>query len=266
MKPLRPEDFQIVPFEDASPLLADHAALRRRADELGYLYLKQLLPESLVEPVRRFVRQYCLGHGWVQPAEGNPTTLQATPGARLDGRGWDDARFVELQLQLAAHQGFQALGQYPAILQILEAICGQPMWMATTNYCWVKFPGSPEHTTRPHQDSFYLPGCPSLWTGWVPLVDTPLDVGPLGVVPGSSHRGDWPHIDALTGIDAPRETTWATGEVKAGDLVLFATRTVHCAWSNVSPTQVRLSLDVRYEARPVEGGTGLRPLPDGLAS
>ena len=48
--------------------------------------------------------------------------------------------------------------------------------------------------------------------------------------------------------------------VRSGDLVAFGARTVHCAWSNVSPSLVRLSLDLRYEARPARGRTQLRPL------
>ncbi len=259
--PLRPEGFRLVAYEDATPLLADVAALRRKADELGYLYFRKRVPAALIDPVRAFVRDYCLGHGWVEPAEGNPPRLLATRDARLEGRGWDDARFVELQRQLRLLAPFQALGHSEAVQRTLELLCGHRVWMATANYCWIKFPGSPAQTTRPHQDRFYLPDCPTLWTAWVPLVDTPLELGPLGVVPGSHRLGRWPHLDALTGIDVAADVCWATGAVEAGDLVLFGTDTVHCAWSNVSPQLVRLALDIRYEERPAAGGTTiLRPL------
>ena len=259
-EPLRPADFPTVPYEDATPLLADLAALRRHAGETGYLFLPGLLPDEVVGPVRAFVRDYCLRQGWLLPDEGNPPQVRVRAGARLTGRGWDDARFVELQRELRLCAPFQALGQCRAVLDILSALAGQEVWMATANYCWVKLPGSPAQTTRPHQDRFYLPACPSLWTGWVPLADIPLEVGPLGVVPRSHHR-DWPHIDAQTGIDVPADTTWATGPVRAGDVLLFDTGTVHCGWSNMSETLVRLCLDIRYEARPGAGEvTPLRPL------
>ena len=85
-----------------------------------------------------------------------------------------------------------------------------------------------------------------MWSVWYPLVDTPLEVGPLAVVPGS-HKKKWPHVDRWTGINVPRNVTWATRDVRPGDMVAYDASTVHCAWSNVSPNSVRLALDVRYE-------------------
>ena len=51
----------------------------------------------------------------------------------------------------------------------------------------------------------------------------------------------------MTGIKVPKDVTFATGDVLPGDLVAFDAGTIHCAWSNVSPKYVRLSLDCRYE-------------------
>jgi ectoine hydroxylase-related dioxygenase (phytanoyl-CoA dioxygenase family) len=85
-----------------------------------------------------------------------------------------------------------------------------------------------------------------MWSVWIPLVDTPLEVGPLAVVPGS-HNKVWRHRDHLHGIDVPRDVVWATGPVHPGDIVVYGAATVHCAWSNVSKSNVRVALDVRYE-------------------
>jgi ectoine hydroxylase-related dioxygenase (phytanoyl-CoA dioxygenase family) len=87
-----------------------------------------------------------------------------------------------------------------------------------------------------------------MWTVWFPLVDTPLELGPLGIVPGS-HKKAWWHVDPLWGIDVPRDVAWATGPVRPGDIVAYGAATVHCAWSNVSEKNVRVALDVRYEPK-----------------
>ena len=244
---LLPDHYPTRPFVDATPRRDDPAALRALATDLGYLFFERLVPEALVALVRAFVREVAVGHGWVQPDPENADVCVAVPGARLTGRGFDDPRFVELQRQVMANPDFQALVTDPRVMAALDAAAGEPMALATTNHTWLKLPGSPEHTTLPHQDVYYLPTCPKMWTMWVPLVDTPLDVGPLGVVP-HSHDGEmWPHIDAWTGIDVPRDVAWATQAVRPGAVVIFDASTVHCAWSNVSPTLTRLSLDVRYE-------------------
>ncbi|MBM4320479.1 MAG: hypothetical protein FJ125_11090, partial [Deltaproteobacteria bacterium] len=94
---LRPEDLPRVPLLDATPYLEDQTALVRVAGELGYLYLPGLLSGTLVDAVRAFVRGYAEAAGWVAPAPGNPPVFQAISGAGLDGRGWDDPCWVELQ-------------------------------------------------------------------------------------------------------------------------------------------------------------------------
>ena len=244
---LLPHDYPLAPFTDATALLPDPAALHALAARDGYLYFPALFPDALVAPVRALVRDFAAAHGWVHPDPANPAHCLAVPGARLSGRGFDDPRFVALQLAVMADPDFQRLLTDPRALAALAAAAGEPLAPATTNHTWLKLPGSPEHTTLPHQDLYYLPNCPKMWTLWIPLVDTPLDVGPLGVVPASHRDPLWPHIDPWTGIKVAHDVRWATEAVPAGAAVLFAAGTVHCAWSNVSPTLTRLSLDLRYE-------------------
>lgn len=242
------EYFPTVPFEDATPLLDDPRGLNEMAMEQGYLFFRGLMPLELVDPVRAFACELAAGYGWVDLDPDNPPFVYAKSDAQFYGHGWDDPRFTALQLKVTQNREFRRLVTDTRIMDVLGAVYGEPAELAIANHCWLKLPGDPERTTLPHQDSYFLPDSPRLWTVWYPLVDTPLEVGPLGVVPGS-HKEVWPHIDRMTGIDVPRDVTWATGDVFPGDLVAFHASTIHCAWSNVSPTYVRLSLDVRYEPR-----------------
>jgi hypothetical protein len=243
---LLPEHYPVAPLEDATALLADPSKLAERAADLGYLYFKGLMPESLVAPVRALVSGVSAGFGWSEPNPDNLPQLQVKPGAYFAEHGWDDSRFVEMQRIICGHRHFQALVQDERVTRMIEIVLGETAAIATANQCWIKLPGSPEHTTLPHQDTYYLPGCPRMWSVWYPLVDTPLEVGPLAVVPGS-HRQEWTHVDSLTGISVPRDVTWASSDVRPGDIVAYGAATVHCAWSNVSVNHVRVALDVRYE-------------------
>jgi len=251
-------DYRTTPLRDATPALADPAQLRSMAEEDGYLYLPALLPATAIAAVRAVVRAHAEALGWLEPAPDNPETWQAIPGARLKGRGWDDPDWIDLQREVSAHSDFLALVQSSELMAVLATLYGEPAGVAVANHCWIKLPGSPEHTTRPHRDAFYLPDCPRMWTAWLPLTHTPAEVGPLGVIAGSHTSGLWPQRDAMAGIDVPHEATWATGPVSPGDVVLFGAETIHCAWANTSATAVRVSLDVRFEPRSTVGSI-LRP-------
>jgi hypothetical protein len=243
---LLPEYYPLMPFEDSTILLNSPELLRERAEESGYLYFPGLISAMPIDLLRAFESELSAGYGWTEPNPENHPFQQVKPGAAFEGHGWDDPRFIRLQNQVCTHPIFRSLVLDQRILRILETVYGEPAAVAEMNQCWVKLPGDPERTTLPHQDTFYLPTCPRMWSVWVALVDTPLDLGPLAVVPGS-HRKPWPHMDALRGIDVPRDVAWATGPVHPGDIVAYGAATVHCAWSNVSRDMVRVALDVRYE-------------------
>jgi len=256
---LLPEDYTIQPFEDSSGLLESPAELRERAADRGFLFFKGLLPDSLVDPVRLLAREAFESQGWIRPTAGNPPLMEAVPGARLEGRGWDDPRWLDFQYRMSAHPDFLAFAEDRRIMGVLEVLLGEPAWLAAVNFCWLKLPGSPEQTTLPHQDQWYLPDCPRMWTVWVPLVDTSFEVGPLGCVPGSHQRGLWDHVGRFSGIGVSSDVRWASNEVRAGDAVFFNALTVHCAWSNVSASQARVSVDIRYEPRSIGAASILRP-------
>ncbi len=191
------ENHDVEPFKEASVILDDQAAALAVAEERGYVFLKGLLSDEDIAPLRAVVRDFAAERGWVEPDADNPSTVRAIPGAKLTGRGWDDPGWLELQTAVLAHPSFMAIARHPRMIHAVEMLLGEPAQLAFANHCWLKLPGSPEHTTRPHQDISYLPNCPRMWTVWVPLVDTPFEVGPLGVVSGSRHRIDWHHVDKI---------------------------------------------------------------------
>lgn len=258
---LLPTDRDVGPFEESSHLIGDRSALHETAAEQGYLYLQSFVPDSLLLPVRSFTREAFAQYGWVRPDEENPPTMQAVPDAKLSGRGWDDRDWVQFQLTFSKHPDFLALAEAPYIMEVLEAIMGEAPWLASMNFCHIKLPGNPEQTTLPHQDAWYLPQCKRMWTMWVPLVDTPFEVGPLGVVAGSQKRDVEDHFTAFSGLQVEPKVEFASSEVKAGDVVFYAARTIHCQWSNVSTTFAQVSADVRYEPKSVGKDSKLRRKP-----
>ncbi len=235
--PLLPQDRRIVPFDgEADPSGA------------GYVYLPGLLPPAALDPVRAAVRRYAETAGWVIPEPGNPPRFRAAPGARI-GCAWTDPLWIGLQRAVFDSPEFAALAAAPPLMEALRRILGEPAIPALANFCWLRLPGEPAQTTAPHQDSFYLPHSPGLWTAWIPVVEIPMDLGPLALVPGSHRQGRRPHRHAFSGVEVGDEEAWATGAFAPGDVVLFGAHTIHCAWSNMTPDLVRAAFDIRYEPR-----------------
>ncbi len=235
--PLLPDGRNVVPFG-----LAAHAC------EAGYVYLPGLLRPAAIEPVRAAVRRYAEAAGWVIPEPGNPPWFRAVPGARI-GSAWTDPLWIGLQRAVLDSPEFAALAAAPPLMEALHGIFGEPPVPALANFCWLRLPGEPAQTTGPHQDGFYLPHSPRLWTAWIPVVDIPMDLGPIALVPGSHSNGRRPHRSAFSGVEVGDEEAWATGPCASGDAVLFGAGAIHCAWSNVTPDLVRAAFDIRYEPR-----------------
>lgn len=113
-------------------------------------------------------------------------------------------------------------------------------------------PHSTRHLAVWHQDHAYVGGSTDTVTAWVPLQDTPWEMGPLLIVPGS-------HYLAIKHIDGPmgRKVAWPLGgantreqiigmPMRRGDALLFHSLLLHSGQVNLSD-RVRFSVQVRYE-------------------
>lgn len=94
-------------------------------------------------------------------------------------------------------------------------------------------------------------GDPECFTAWIPLHDCPIDVGPLQIMQSSHHFGFQNHEDENRHVpEIPTGSAiggdWVGGQVKAGDVLLFHSLTVHAAAPNHSQ-QLRISLDCRFQ-------------------
>ena len=112
------------------------------------------------------------------------------------------------------------------------------------------FPAREEFTTKAHQDFPNVQGTTEVYTAWMPLIDCPMDVGPLQVAVGSHTNGvyDFGIAGGAGGIEIkdPLEGTWASSAFAVGDVLLFHSMAVHKGVPNHS-NKLRMSMDVRYQ-------------------
>lgn len=112
-----------------------------------------------------------------------------------------------------------------------------------------------------HQDFFYVKGNTETVTAWIPLQDTPYELGCLMVMPGSDKLGLVEHDykalgkrDFASGIFG-REVRYV--EMKRGDILLFNALLFHSSGVNIS-NQTRFSVQARFSpiTLPTDAGMG----------
>jgi ectoine hydroxylase-related dioxygenase (phytanoyl-CoA dioxygenase family) len=222
----------------AAPTRPD--ALRRRAREDGFVYLPRLLPEDRLSPLRTVVDAALGARGWV-------VNGRTDPSLRLGG--WDDARWVTFLAEVAATEAYRTLAAAPEILDVVRQILEAEPRFYVGHVCRLVSPGAVDLTTPPHQDVAYVTDASEVWTAWFPLGPCPLALGPLALLAGSHTGGMRPHAmlrHGGGGIDVSDDAPWCSGDLEAGDVIVFSALTVHRALPNVTTDQLRVSVDYRY--------------------
>ena len=238
---------------DATAAAGDPVRLRALLDEQGYLLLRGALDRDLVRCVRDDLIAILHDCHILESPEAPPTWSGGPPPTEEEYMVYYE-RAVRLD-------SFNRLAESPEVRAVLEAIYGGPVQVWTQRLLRI-IPPDPEGAAPlgvgAHQD-----GSPQLGyltqdfcTAWIPLTDIDERLGGLAVVPGS-HRGG---VRAQTGAASSSLKTakdqvfelpsadeeWVTTTYSPGDLVMFASMTLHKGMPNVSD-RLRLSCDFRYQ-------------------
>lgn len=235
------------PLRDSMSRLADPRALRREAENHGYLYFRRLIDPEDILALRTLVLESCRDFGAL--ADGSELMdAVARPETRFGD--YDDPRWVELQCRVMPSPEFRRLGKNAAVRGVLEALFEGPVLGERGDTCRIFSPRTPDLTTRPHQDRFYVRGIPPLWTVWMPLGDCPIELGGLAVAPGSHREGLMRHAgegSGKQGVEVPPGLAWHSADYRCGDVVMFSGFTLHRALENLTADRLRVSADYRYE-------------------
>jgi hypothetical protein len=243
-------------FDDSTPLLTDSGALRERVEADGFLFFRGLLPRDGVMEVRRQLLAVMKRFGWLvagQDDDGGEVDLDAINSVpeeemRLD-IGVSEAAYKEAQKIEMVHR----FPHHPNLLALYRRLFEGEVLVHPRHIIRMVTGHRAMVPTPPHQDFPLIQGTPRTWTCWIPLGDCPAELGGLAILRGSHRNGCLPiqFSKGAGGIATrlcPSETDWVRGDYSAGDVITFPSYTVHkalpCKWKS----QVRLSLDVRYQA------------------
>ena len=247
--------------------VVDMPLLRGRMNEDGYLFFRGYFDVDKVLAARREVCERLAKMGMLD--ESHPL---------IDAISRPDTPdFYSPDELVEANQPLLELLYDGPMITFYERFLGRPV--RHFDYTWFRthIPGG--KSTLPHCDRVYMGrGTADLYTSWTPIGDAPLSDGPLAVIP-RSHRIEKLQpkyfeldVDAVCtnrrGADGrPRRQSpsfgylsknpvrlranlglpFLTTDFRAGDLLVFTTRTLHCSFDNHG-RRIRLSTDTRYQA------------------
>ena len=238
---------------DATVAAGDPTRLKALLAEHGYLLLRGALNRDLVQRVRDdliAVLHDC-----------NILESPAAPPIWSGGPAPTEEEYMAYYERAVQLDSFNRLAESAEVRAVMEAIYDGPVQVWEQRLLRIIPPdpdGAAPLGVGAHQD-----GSPQLGyltqdfcTAWVPLTDIDERLGGLAVVPGS-HRGG---VRAQTGsassslrtaktqtFEAPSEgEQWVTSTYRPGDLVVFASMTLHKGQPNTSD-RLRLSCDFRYQ-------------------
>ncbi|MBM3535767.1 MAG: phytanoyl-CoA dioxygenase family protein [Alphaproteobacteria bacterium] len=233
-------------FVDSTELMADSAALAERMRRDGYLFLRGILPRSDVAEVQREVGEVARADGWLK--SDRPV---AEAAADLSGFCVDpDPSYLTTLRRINRLEGYHALKHHPRLIGLFERMLGGAILPHPRVLMRNIFPAREEYTTKAHQDFPNVQGSTEVFTAWIPLIDCPIETGPLQVAAGSHTEGVFDfHIGAGAGgieIKDPLEGRWVSGPFSVGDVLIFHSMTVHKGVPNRSD-RLRMSMDVRFQ-------------------
>ena len=238
---------------DATAAAGDPTRLKALLAEHGYLLLRGALNRDLVQRVRDdliAVLHDC-----------NILESPAAPPIWSGGPAPTEEEYMAYYERAVQLDSFNRLAESAEVRAVMEAIYDGPVQVWEQRLLRIIPPdpdGAAPLGVGAHQD-----GSPQLGyltqdfcTAWVPLTDIDERLGGLAVVP-CSHRGG---VRAQTGsassslrtaktqtFEAPSAgEQWVTTTYRPGDLVVFASMTLHKGQPNTSD-RLRLSCDFRYQ-------------------
>ena len=234
------------PFVESQDILTDGARLSERMRRDGYLFIRGLLPPAAIAAVQRQVATILRDAGWLKPDA--PVTE-----AIADPRGFcvdPEPAYTEVLRRINRLEDYHALKHHPALTGLFERLLGGPILAHPRVLMRNIFPDREAFTTKAHQDFPNVQGSQEVYTAWMPLIDCPMEVGPLQVAAGSHTAGVFDfHIAAGSGgveIGDRLDGRWVSSGFAVGDVLIFHSMTVHKGVPNRSD-HLRMSMDVRYQ-------------------
>lgn len=256
----------LVPTDSGLPM----AQLRAHYQEQGYLWLKGILDRTEVLAFRRHFFTSLQESGLLAPGSNPVEGIYA-------GGEIQKERLHTCFWELVRSSDFEAFCTTSRLWKFYEAFLGDRPYLHKRKILRHNLPNE-QHCTGGHYDLVYLrAGTDRLCSSWIPIGDTPVEMGGLLYLEGSDaigrtmeaeFSGRNTHLtpeermsaynknmreDGWISTNLPDmarrfNTRWLVADYEAGDMVVHSPYMLHAAVNNCDiQGRIRLSCDIRYQ-------------------
>jgi len=248
------------------------AALWEQYRAQGYLWLKGILDRDEVLDFRRRYLSAFIEAGVLSLMPGTPLVegivdTEATLKGSLKGK---------TLMEVVRWAEYEAFCLATPIRRFYEMFFEGPPYLHKRKLLRSTLPGEPR-CTGAHYDLIYLRGgTDRICTSWIPIGDTPVEMGGLIYLEGShtwgrqmeaefgARHADLPPAERINAYNRNMDTGWLTQDLPAladrldtrwliadyetGDMVVHSSYMIHAATTNRDAHgRIRLSTDIRYQ-------------------
>lgn len=234
--------FHELPGDILSPFV-----LQQEMRTKGYALIHGAIPRDAVRSVLNDVTGVLSSADWLNHATDRLDRVPAEGAACGD----PDTVFKRVYQQVFNLESFHALPHQPALRDVMKMLVGDEVLVHPKPIGRLIFPNCERLVVHAHQDYEFMGGDPEFFTAWIPLHDCPAKMGALRILEGShrfgvqKHQRENLHVPEIPADDVEGDD-WVSGDIHAGDVLIFHSLTVHAASPNTS-RQMRLSIDCRFQ-------------------
>lgn len=223
-------------LRDSTQQAGDDELLRLRMQEDGYVFVRGVIDRELIRTVQADVLDVLRQAQWIAPDD----TLQPLVGGQEDPRYW--AGFGGVQSLESFHQ----IAYDSTLSVIMSTLIGPDMypWPGKAPYMiWPERQAGPGgRRAKAHQEG--VRWSRDVLSTWISIGRTPIEKGPLTVLPGSQRLGYLPGYGYEQFEFGPG---WVTSPFEPGDVIVFHNFTLHGSLPNLTDT-LRLSCAFKWQS------------------
>jgi ectoine hydroxylase-related dioxygenase (phytanoyl-CoA dioxygenase family) len=254
----------------SSPATLSIQTVRQLLQSQGYVWFKGFFERAEILAFRRRFFDAFTQTGLVRSGSDSQEGLFS---------GYDDTRLTQkFLMEFVRTAAYEAFCLHPKLWQFYDTFFDCPSYLHKRKIVRFMPPGNTS-TTPAHYDLVYLRGgTDKVVSSWIPLGDTPIEMGGLVYLEGSDALGRKMEADfaAQNGNLSPAErisaynknmteggwvgrdlgamaerfdARWLIADYEAGDMVIHSPYMIHAATNNVDEMgRIRLSTDIRYQS------------------
>jgi ectoine hydroxylase-related dioxygenase (phytanoyl-CoA dioxygenase family) len=245
------------------------AELRAQYQRQGYLWLKGFFPREEILAFRAKFFSAFADLGLLEAGTDPQAGLYS--GETVDARAAN-----RVLMEFVRTAAYEAFCLHPKLWTFYDAFLEGPSYLHKRKIIRYTTPGG-GRATGAHYDLIYLrSGTDRVCSSWIPLGDTPIEMGGLAYLEGSDALGrkmeaefsernkelsraeqinaynknmgqGWLTKDLPT-LAEKADGRWLVADYEAGDMVIHSAYTIHAATDNTDAQgRMRLSTDIRYQ-------------------